>query len=87
MVAKNPQLRIVGVHHGYYNKNNTGFENKKVVEEINLLHPNILLVGFGMPVQEKWISENLDSLNVNVVMPSGAYLDYWQEVYPDLQNE
>lgn len=69
-------LRILGVHHGFFSKDYSSSDNLAVINEINSLKPNVLLVGFGMPAQEKWISENLGRLDVNIIMPSGAYFDY-----------
>lgn len=71
-----PGVRILGTHHGYFNKSKASSENQAVLEEINVLHPNILVVGFGMPTQEKWIMENWSDLNVNVAFPVGALFDY-----------
>jgi N-acetylglucosaminyldiphosphoundecaprenol N-acetyl-beta-D-mannosaminyltransferase len=73
---KFPQLRILGVHHGYFNKTVTSSENQEVVASINALQPDILVVGFGMPAQEKWILENRDGLNVHIIFPVGAFFDY-----------
>ena len=73
---KYPQLKIAGVHHGFFNKDPMSSENKDVLDRINLLHPNILVVGFGMPVQEKWILDNWGQLQVNVVISVGAFFDY-----------
>ncbi len=69
-----PGLKIAGWHHGYFRKE--GEETKKVVEEINSASPDILFVGFGMPLQEYWIDENLGSLRAGVVLPSGSMIDY-----------
>ena len=74
---KYPQLKIAGVQHGYFNKEATGSENQSILARINSLHPDILVVGLGMPTQEKWISENLDNLQVKVVIPVGAMFDYF----------
>jgi len=68
--------RIVGTHHGYFDKTTGSVENEQVLAEINRLKPNILIVGFGMPLQEKWIQENFERLDVNVFLPVGAALDY-----------
>jgi N-acetylglucosaminyldiphosphoundecaprenol N-acetyl-beta-D-mannosaminyltransferase len=73
---KYPQLKIVGVHHGFFNKEPLSAENREVVARINSLHPNILVVGFGMPAQEKWIFDNWDQLQVDVVITVGAFFDY-----------
>ncbi len=67
-------LKLVGWHHGYFDK--FGTESEGIVEKINLLTPNILLVGFGMPMQEQWIEVNKNKLNVNVIMPAGSCIDF-----------
>jgi N-acetylglucosaminyldiphosphoundecaprenol N-acetyl-beta-D-mannosaminyltransferase len=66
---KHPYLKVVGTHHGYFEKE--GPENKAVIEEINSLKPDILIVGFGMPLQEKWILDNRDKLDVGIIMTGG----------------
>ncbi len=73
---KHPGCNIIGTYHGYFEKNIGSPENEKVIKEINSLRPNILIVGFGMPMQEKWIQENFGRLDVNVFLPVGAALDY-----------
>jgi N-acetylglucosaminyldiphosphoundecaprenol N-acetyl-beta-D-mannosaminyltransferase len=47
-----------------------------VLEEINQLSPDILLVGFGMPRQEKWLSENWEQIHAHVFLTGGAVFDY-----------
>lgn len=69
-----PKLNVSGWHHGFFNK--TGEESREVVEEINRASPDVLFVGFGMPVQEYWISENLASLSAGIVLPAGSMIDY-----------
>lgn len=74
--ARHLNLRIVGTHHGYFDKASDNPENKAVIAQINALKPNILIVGFGMPLQEKWLSENWHSLEANVTLTGGAVFDY-----------
>jgi N-acetylglucosaminyldiphosphoundecaprenol N-acetyl-beta-D-mannosaminyltransferase len=50
-----PNLIIKG-HHGYFDKQ--GPENDLVIQEINEFKPGILYIGFGMPLQEKWIIDH-----------------------------
>ncbi len=69
-----PRLRIVGFHHGYFAKH--GKESDAVVEQINRAQPDILVVGFGMPMQEFWIEEHLHRLNASVILPAGSMIDY-----------
>lgn len=71
-----PDLRILGTHHGYYDKFTGSVENNQVVEEINELSPNILIIGFGMPIQEQWLMENWYRLNTNIALTGGAVFDY-----------
>ncbi len=65
-----PNIKIVGVHHGYVRD-----EEEEVIAHINLCNPNILLVGMGAPLQEKWIFRNRWKLNANLAMGVGGSLD------------
>ncbi len=71
-----PQLKIEG-HHGYFQKN--GLENELVIDKINMFKPGVLYVGFGMPLQEKWIADNLDRIEAKVFLPLGACLDFYTD--------
>lgn len=73
---KSPDLKVTFTHHGYFNKTPGHPENETVIKQINQAHPDILMVGFGMPLQEKWIMENFDRLDVKVILPVGAAFDY-----------
>lgn len=65
-----PRLDIRGVHHGFFDK--CGSENDNVIASINSVRPNLLLVGMGMPLQEFWIEDNANRLQVNAFLPLGA---------------
>lgn len=69
-----PKINIAGSHPGFFPKN--GIESDEVVEIINQAKPNILIVGFGMPMQEFWIEENYPNLKANVILPAGSMIDY-----------
>ncbi len=71
-----PDLEISGVHHGYFDHSAGGAASEEVVEEINASAPDILLVGLGMPLQERWLMENIDRLDVGVALTGGAVFDY-----------
>ena len=64
-----PGLRIAGVHHGYFSDDNT------IIEKINELQPDILFIGMGFSKQEKWISRNINELNVKVAVAIGGVFD------------
>ena len=63
-------------HHGFFDTDINSAENKVVVEQIRAFKPNILIIGMGMPRQEKWIYENSAILNADVIMTSGAVMEY-----------
>lgn len=72
--ARFRNLKIAGRHHGYFEKWNN--ESDTVIGMINTAMPDILFVGFGMPLQERWIDANLPGLNVHVVLPAGSMIEY-----------
>jgi N-acetylglucosaminyldiphosphoundecaprenol N-acetyl-beta-D-mannosaminyltransferase len=65
-----PGLRIQ-LQHGY------ATEQIQVIDAINALRPDILLVGLGMPQQERWLVEHLDQLDVGFAAQAGGTLDYF----------
>lgn len=71
-----PGLRVVGAGDGYFEKTPGCAQNRAVVDQINAAQPDILLVGFGMPLQERWLAENRDDLEAKVVLLVGAAFDY-----------
>jgi N-acetylglucosaminyldiphosphoundecaprenol N-acetyl-beta-D-mannosaminyltransferase len=71
-----PALRVAGAQHGYFDKGAGCAENLTVIEQINNARPDILLVGFGMPIQERWLMENWPRLKVKVAITCGALFEY-----------
>lgn len=71
-----PNIKILFVQNGYFNKEPDSQENIAIVTSINSLQPNILILGMGMPMQERWLSENWGHLNVNIALTGGAVFDY-----------
>jgi N-acetylglucosaminyldiphosphoundecaprenol N-acetyl-beta-D-mannosaminyltransferase len=69
---KYPGLQIACAH-GYI-KNNQ--ENLDILDAINAYEPHILMVGMGMPRQEHWILDNLEQIQTNSILTSGACIDY-----------
>jgi N-acetylglucosaminyldiphosphoundecaprenol N-acetyl-beta-D-mannosaminyltransferase len=67
-----PRARIAGSHHGFFDKENS----QDVVEEINRVHPDILLIGMGSPIQEKWLARHRESLDAPVCWVIGAAFDF-----------
>jgi N-acetylglucosaminyldiphosphoundecaprenol N-acetyl-beta-D-mannosaminyltransferase len=69
-------LRIVGSYHGHFDHTLGSDDSEAVIQAINELDPDILLVGFGMPLQEKWLRDNWQRLEVRVALPVGAAFDF-----------
>jgi N-acetylglucosaminyldiphosphoundecaprenol N-acetyl-beta-D-mannosaminyltransferase len=70
-----PGLQIA-TQHGYFDARPGSSENREVVDAINAFRPHLLMVGMGMPRQEHWTAENLDSLSANAIITSGATMDF-----------
>ncbi len=71
-----PYIRIAGTHHGYANKRPGHPENEAVLQKINAAKPDILVVGFGMPLQEQWLDNNWQRIDAHVALTVGALFDY-----------
>lgn len=71
-----PGLRVVGVRHGYFDKERNSRDNREVLDDVRQVNPDILLVGFGMPMQEHWVAENRADIPARVVLTGGAVFDY-----------
>jgi N-acetylglucosaminyldiphosphoundecaprenol N-acetyl-beta-D-mannosaminyltransferase len=76
-----PNIRIEG-HHGYFSFNNLR-ANQEIVAQINRSRANVLVVGMGMPIQERWIQLYQQHLNVNAILPGGAVIDRLAGIVPD----
>lgn len=68
-----PKLEISG-HHGHFDK--SGPDCDDVISKINTFEADILFVGMGMPLQERWLSAHLSRINASVILTCGATLDY-----------
>lgn len=71
---KHPGLKIAGVQSPPFSP--VLEMSPKIVDEINAAQPDILLVAFGNPKQEKWIDMTRASLSVPVIIGVGATLDF-----------
>jgi N-acetylglucosaminyldiphosphoundecaprenol N-acetyl-beta-D-mannosaminyltransferase len=76
LLARHPRLRFAGIRDGYFDQKKGSLENTAVIQQINATQPDILVVGFGMPLQERWLSENWADLNATVTLTGGAVFDY-----------
>lgn len=69
-----PDLKIAGTWDGFFDG-----KEQEVLEQIRRSGANILLVGMGVPLQEKWAWKNRESLDVDVIWCVGALFEYYGE--------
>jgi len=70
-----PSLNIETMH-GYFAATSGSADNVEVLTSIRRFRPNLLLVGMSMPRQEHWVLENLEQIDANAILMSGATMDY-----------
>lgn len=66
---RSPGIKIVGVHHGYFD------DDSSIIDQINSVRPDFLIVCLGAPRQEKWMRKNRDKLDVGIMAGLGGVLD------------
>ena len=67
-----PGWRVAGYHHGFLDQAAT----ERVVAAIAAAQPDLLLVGMGNPLQERWIATQRANLPVRLAMGVGALFAY-----------
>jgi len=65
-------LEVIGGRDGFFDET----EEAEVIRGINILKPDILMVGMGVPKQEKWIYAHLKELDVHLCWAVGAAFDW-----------
>ncbi len=73
--ARLPALRIDG-RSGFFDDAPGSGDNAAVVDAIERFEPDLLLVGMGMPRQERWILRNRSLLGVPAILACGACMEY-----------
>jgi N-acetylglucosaminyldiphosphoundecaprenol N-acetyl-beta-D-mannosaminyltransferase len=71
-----PNAHIVGITHGYFSPE----AEPSVLAHIRQARPDVLLVGMGMPRQEKWIARHKQTLGVPVSVGVGGSFDIYAGV-------
>lgn len=75
IARRHGHLLVAGAHHGFFDSTTT--ENEEVVDRIRRSNPHVLLVGMGMPRQEKWIESNMDATQASLSIAVGALFQYY----------
>ncbi|MCK5567053.1 MAG: WecB/TagA/CpsF family glycosyltransferase, partial [Actinomycetia bacterium] len=52
-------------------------EKQKIQKAINSCRPDVVWVGMSAPKQEKWISNNIEDLNIGMACGIGAVFDFY----------
>ena len=72
MIFKHPQLKISGIHNGYFD------DEDEIIKKIRRAKPDILIVCMGFPRQERFVFEHRDELSsVKVITCLGGAVDVW----------
>jgi len=72
VLARHPGAQICGTYCPPFETFCTDEEQQSIREAVRAAQPDILLVGFGAPKQEKWIAANKDLLSVPVSVGVGG---------------
>jgi N-acetylglucosaminyldiphosphoundecaprenol N-acetyl-beta-D-mannosaminyltransferase len=68
-----PKAELAGWHHGYFDHS----APEAVIRRINAAGADLLLVGFGNPLQERWLAANRSRLKVGLAAGVGGLFSYW----------
>ncbi len=71
-----PGIKIVGTYAPPFGFETDVREIKKINQMITAAHPDLLIVCFGCPKQEKWIYENYKKYDAKVSICAGATVDF-----------
>jgi exopolysaccharide biosynthesis WecB/TagA/CpsF family protein len=75
VTRKHSELKIAGAYSPPFTPLEK-MDHEGICDRIRQANPDILLVSFGCPKQEKWISRNYQSLGVPVCIGVGATIDF-----------
>ncbi len=71
-----PGIKIVGTYAPPFNFEKDRMELEKMNQIITDAHPDLLIVCFGCPKQERWIYENYNKYNAKISISAGATVDF-----------
>lgn len=74
--SKLPEIQIVGTYAPPLGFEGDADELMRINEMISAAHPDLLIVCFGCPKQEKWIYENIEKYDAKVSICAGATVDF-----------
>ncbi len=72
LTALNPGLPVAGTYAGSPRPE----EEEEIIGRVRAAAPDLLLVAYGVPAEEKWIARNRDRLGVPVMIGVGGAFDF-----------
>ena len=72
LTQRYPNLQVAG----YYAGSPAPADNEAILQRILPTQPDILLVAYGAPKQDKWIARNIERLHVPVCIGVGGSFDF-----------
>jgi len=81
LTALFPSIDIVGSYSPPYTSSYQQ-EDKKIVDEINNAHPDVVWVGLGSPKQDYWMYHHRDKIDAPVMVGVGAAFDFIAQTKP-----
>jgi N-acetylglucosaminyldiphosphoundecaprenol N-acetyl-beta-D-mannosaminyltransferase len=76
LINQYPHIQIVGFYAPPLGFETDSSELTKINDVISEVHPDLLIVCFGCPKQEKFIYENIEHYNAKVSISAGATVDF-----------
>jgi exopolysaccharide biosynthesis WecB/TagA/CpsF family protein len=73
-----PWHEFIAVSDGFFDRNDCG----EVVDAVRQADLDILIVGMGTPIQEKWVSANIRPEHARLVLTVGALFDFMSGTVP-----
>ena len=67
----------IGSYSPPYKPNFSIEDSAEMCSKVNALQPEVLFVGMTAPKQEKWMHENKDQLNAQILCSIGAVFDFY----------
>ncbi|MEN9558507.1 MAG: hypothetical protein RL141_876 [Candidatus Parcubacteria bacterium] len=79
LTQRHPNLHGIALHGGNITNDGVGdTANDEAMHRLILEAPDVILVAFGHPKQERWIANNLPNLpSVKTIIGIGGAIDYW----------
>ena len=77
-VEQNPALEISGTHPGFFKEE----ELDGLVQRIREARTDVLIVGMGNPVQERWLARHQARTGARLGVGVGAFLDFSAGMFP-----